>query len=78
MINSYFLNKNWTFVKHKSADIWQGIKFVIINLLSLGVSIMILHLVGNIFGVNVFISKLIATVFALVVNFMGNKIWVFK
>jgi len=84
MINSYVLNRNWTFAtfakykNNKNTGIQQGIRFIVINLLSLGVSIAVLYFMSNVLKANVVIGKTVATIFAIIVNFFGNKMWVFK
>jgi putative flippase GtrA len=77
MVNSYFLNRNWTFAKRNEADMWQAARFVTVNLTALGISMAVLYLMNTVLLVNVFASKLAATVFSIAVNFLGNKFWVF-
>lgn len=77
MVNSYFLNRNWTFAKRKEAGIWQAARFFTVNLTALGISMAVMYLVNTVLMVNVFISKLAATALGIAVNFLGNKLWVF-
>lgn len=54
------------------------IKFILINLVSLGVNTLAVHILGDLYGLPNIIAKLIATVFSFTVNFAGNKLLVFK
>lgn len=85
VINSFLLNRYWTFkIKHKFASI-HFVKFVFVNLVSLGVNTLavwvLVEMYGftlGIFGIENFYAKLIATAFSFTVNFAGNKLLVFK
>jgi len=78
-INSYFLNKFWTFEgaltsKKTTKEIVQ---FVVVNSASLGVSLMSLSILLNDSSMNSFFAKIISMVLAQVVNFLGYRFWVF-
>ncbi|QSZ27048.1 GtrA family protein [Aceticella autotrophica] len=76
VINSFIMNKNWTFEakgRLKGSDV---IKFVLTNIVSLAVSLFVLYVLKDYFGV--MYGKIIATVVSMTVNFMGNKFWVFR
>lgn len=78
MTNSYFLNKFWTFQSQKAIRLEEVVKFVVVNLLSLGVSLVLLYLVRGRGNWGVTESKVLATSGSLLVNFLGNKFWVFR
>lgn len=78
VINSYFLNRGWTFEKKGKNSISEFMKFVIVNLLSLGASTLVLYLLNDTYSINVYLSKLMATFASLVINFLGSKFVVFK
>jgi putative flippase GtrA len=53
-------------------------KFIFVNLVSLGVNTLAVHILGDLYGLPNIIAKLIATVFSFTVNFAGNKLLVFN
>lgn len=76
--NSYLLNKLWTFRSGSGLSFAEILRFVIVNLLSLGISVAVLWLLHDTAGLNLPISKAGATVSSLAANFLGNKLWVFR
>lgn len=85
VFNSFLLNRYWTFkIKHKFLSV-HFVKFVFVNLLSLGINILavwvlidLYQFIGGLFGVENLYAKMIATVFSFVINFAGNKLFVFR
>ena len=85
VLNSFFINRYWTFkIKHKFISI-HFVKFVFVNLISLGVNtlaiwvlVSLYHFNSGLFGIENMYAKLIATVFSFTVNFAGNKLLVFR
>lgn len=79
MINSFLLNKAWTFenneLKYNTKN--QIIRFIGVNAISLGASLVGLKLINEDYGINIYVSKLIVTGIAQVVNYFGYKLWVF-
>jgi putative flippase GtrA len=75
--NSYLLNKVWTF-RSSGLSYAELIRFMVVNLVSLGISVAVLSLLHETAGVNLATAKAGATVCALAANFLGNKLWVFK
>lgn len=53
-------------------------KFIFVNLVSLGVNTLAVYILGDLYGMPNIVAKLIATVFSFTVNFAGNKMLVFK
>ena len=96
IINSYVWNSNWTFREQRTRSFREIALFIVVNLLSLGVSLGVIWLCRDVFGItnewvaswmpaalNGFIKgdtvdKLIATCFAIVVNYVGNRLFVFN
>lgn len=77
--NSYLLNSLWTFARERKHTAEEFGKFLCVNLVSLGVSLGVLWVCRNPLGIQSDIGcKLIATPLALIVNFTGNKLFVFK
>ncbi len=54
------------------------IKFIFVNLVSLGVNTLAVYILGDLYGLPNIIAKVIATGFSFIVNFAGNKLLVFK
>ncbi len=54
------------------------LKFVFVNLVSLGVNTLAVYILGELYGLPNFWAKLIATAFSFIVNFAGNKLLVFR
>lgn len=80
--NSFVLNKKVTFrdsnrgVK-EGFDRMQLLKFIILNLIVLGISLLLMHLLTDKFGVQVLISKVLVTFVTVIINFFGSRKWVF-
>lgn len=78
VINSYFFNRMWTFktkLKYLSIDF---LKFIFVNLLSLGVSTLAVYILVERFMIAAWLGKVLSTFFSFTVNFAGNKLLVFK
>ncbi|MEN6339517.1 MAG: GtrA family protein [Clostridiaceae bacterium] len=96
VVNSYLWNSNWTFRSERTKSLREMALFLLVNLLSLGVSLGVIWLCREVFGVtNAWaaewmpkalagfvkgdtIAKLIATFFSIIVNFVGNRLFVFN
>ena len=52
IVNSYVLNTAWTFQKERKRDAREIISFLIINALTLGVSLGLMFLFRNVFGLS--------------------------
>ena len=96
IINSYIWNSNWTFREQRTRSFREIALFIVVNLASLGISLGVIWLCKNVFGItnewvaswmpaalNGFIKgdtvdKLIATCFAIVANYVGNRLFVFN
>lgn len=78
VINSFLLNRYWTFkIRHSFFSVHFA-KFVFINLISLGVNTLAVAVLKDLYHLDLGIAKLLATVFSFTVNFAGNKLLVFK
>jgi putative flippase GtrA len=92
VINSYLLNRYWTFkIKLEFTSVYKlksgarirflsvpFLKFVLVNLISLGVNTLAVHIFIDLYSLDPTLSKLMATVFSFVVNFAGSKLLVFR
>ncbi|MDD2899906.1 MAG: GtrA family protein [Desulfuromonadaceae bacterium] len=75
--NSYLLNKLWTF-RSSGLSFTEMVRFIIVNGASLGISLVCLALLHDRAGIGLGAAKVAATIAALGVNFLGNKLWVFN
>ncbi|MCR4436886.1 MAG: GtrA family protein [Clostridiales bacterium] len=77
--NSFILNKLWTFGNRKSglSTAGQMVRFVAVNAVSLGVSLLGIQCLSGNLGVNLYISKVLVTGLIQAVNYTGYKLWVF-
>ncbi len=79
ILNSFIFNKVWTF-ESKTPQIhtfMQFIKFLLVNLVSLGVSVIGLKILSQNGHINVYIAKIIVTIAAQAINYSGYRFWVF-
>lgn len=77
--NSYWLNGRWTF--RDSAR--QGgraklIRFLLINLVVLALSSLVLMTLHDMLGWSLVMSKILATLIGMVVNYVASRYWVFR
>ena len=77
MLNSYIINRKWTFNSKGKFLSAQMIKFIAANLTLLCVSLVVLKTVTG-FGLHELIAKLCATCVTMVLGFLVNRLWVFK
>lgn len=84
-INSYFWNKYWTFSKEDKGKTQEFTKFFVVSLIGYGLNSLALWAVTTsspMLDLSVAqwenIGKLLGTVFSLIWNFIGYKIFVFK
>ena len=79
LLNSYFFNSRWTFKETKKYTKQEFARFILVNLISLGISVLLLRLCYEVLGITSdLVAKLIVTALVMVINFIGNKLFVFK
>lgn len=84
MVNSYTLNSWLTFRKtseqRQSArfDRSKAIRFVLLNIVVLGISMLLLYVLVDRLSMNPIWAKLVVTCITVVLNFVGSKRWVFR
>ncbi len=77
ILNSFLLNKHWTFLHKRTSSGKEMAAFVVINLLSLAASLLLIYTLHRFLALPVLASKLVATGFTLLLNYYGYKRWVF-
>ncbi|MFS0775278.1 GtrA family protein [Neobacillus sp. 3P2-tot-E-2] len=76
MINSYIWNKNWVFqVKESSYLIY--LKFLLVNIIILGLNTLCLFILVNMFNLNKLFSQIIVVGIGMGLNFILTKTWTF-
>jgi dolichyl-phosphate beta-glucosyltransferase len=89
VINNFILNKYWTFQNTNSNIRKQFIKFLIVALIGLGLTLILMYLFVYIINIpdiilynigikGYVLSKLLTSIIVLLWNFLGNKYWSFK
>lgn len=76
LLNSFFWNKNWVFKTNRNSK-YLFLKFLLINIITLGINTLILFLLVNNLHFNLILSQIVATGIGMVFNFILNKYWTF-
>ncbi|MBV2240858.1 GtrA family protein [Bacillus inaquosorum] len=76
IINSYVWNRSWTFRVKRKAGGKEIVRFLMINIAASGITFFFALFVSK-GGCSLLVSKLAATIGGMMVNFIGNRIWVF-
>lgn len=80
-LNSFLLNKFWTFEKKRFENKETGrqfIKFISINLISLWATVKSLEYLIETIGMNLYIAKILIIIISLTINYLGSRLWVFR
>lgn len=79
VLNSYLWNSRWTFKQEQKRTRKEFLLFVLVNLVSYGASLGVLYACRTWFGIeNGTVRNLIATPVSVIINFIGNKLFVFR
>jgi putative flippase GtrA len=77
VLNSFLLNRTWTFQRRGQSS-GQLIRFFALNLGTLTITYGLLVYFHNHLAWSLLVSKLVATGASLVINFGGSRLWVFS
>jgi putative flippase GtrA len=77
MINSYILNRRWTFESRNQKLLTELSRFVAVNLISLGVNLGLLFLLVSTGVLVPQWAQVLAIAGSTLVNFVLNKVWTF-
>ncbi|WP_297637222.1 GtrA family protein [uncultured Clostridium sp.] len=77
MVNSYVWNNIWVF-QAKSKSLKVAIKFIIVNLIVMGINNILLFILVKDCGLNKTIAQGVALVITTLINFAGNRFWTFR
>lgn len=78
VVNSFVLNRSWTFRLTSRPQVAEAVKFCCLNGVSLAVSAGILFIARDTYQLNLWLGKLAATAGGVAVNFLGSRFWVFS
>ena len=78
MLNSYIVNRSWTFKAKGKFFGSQMMRFVIANLTLLAISVLLLWLFTDKLGLIKIVAKLFTTAIIMLAGFSVNRLWVFK
>tara|TARA_Y100000310_G_scaffold339655_1_gene432976 strand:+ start:3578 stop:4669 length:1092 start_codon:yes stop_codon:yes gene_type:complete len=78
MTSNFTLNKVWTFKENIKLDAGKKyLQFGLVSVSALLVNLFFLYIFTEIFGIYYIISQIFAIGIALIINFLGNKVWTF-
>ena len=79
MSSNFILNKIWTFKENIKLGIWKKyLQFGFVSMLALSVNLLFLYIFTEVLGIYYILSQILAIGMALMINFLGNKIWTFS
>ena len=78
MLNSYIVNRSWTFQSKGKFFSRQMMRFIIANLSLLVLSLVLLWIFTEQLGLIKLLAKLCSTVLIMVIGFVVNRLWVFR
>jgi putative flippase GtrA len=78
ILNSYILNKHWTFQDSDKKVFFQLIRFISVNVISLGINLLVMYILVDRLFIDSMLSQVIATGFSTISNFLGSRMLVFR
>jgi putative flippase GtrA len=78
LVNSFILNKKWTFQTNGYGSYREPFKFLLVNAAALLLNLASLRILVAQMGTTPAIAQLVAMCFSLSGNFLGNRFWTFK
>lgn len=77
-LNSYVINRSWTFRSNERFFSPTMVKFLILNLCMLGLSVILIGYFTESIGLSKLIAKACTVLVTLAISFVINNFWVFK
>lgn len=74
--NNYWWNRHWTFRRQRGHLVYQGVRFLLVSLVALGVNLIALSVLVAL-GLPKVPAQAIAIAFVTPWNFVANKLWSF-
>ena len=78
MTNSFVVNKKWTFKTDDKDTKNELVKFVIVNLCMLGLSLLLINIFKSTFQIGDTFANIFSTGIVMIINFLVSNFWVFK
>ncbi|MBN2982857.1 GtrA family protein [Cohnella algarum] len=78
VVNSFWLNRRWTFRVQERANAGEWVRFMIVNALSFACATGVLLGLEHGLGFAAWAAKLVSVGASLAVNYTGTKLWVFR
>lgn len=79
VIISFLMNRNFAFRQARGQNpLAQGLRFLIINTITLIVSVVLISLFSRILPISLYLVKIPVTVFTTLISYTGYKFFVFK
>lgn len=78
LLNSFICNKQWTFRTAGTDTKVEFTRFLVVNLLSLGINLAAMELFVSFLSASPEAAQLLAIACSFCANFLGNKFWTFK
>lgn len=78
MINSFVVNKKWTFKTENKNTKKELLKFIVVNLCMLALSLVLINTFKSTLDLNDTWANLISTGIVMIINFLVSNFWVFK
>ncbi len=78
IVNSYFVNRVWTFEIEERKTTREFIRFALVSVIAMGMNLSALKILVAEFGLVPEIGQVLAIGFSMTINFAGNKWWTFR
>lgn len=74
---AYTINKGWTFGVKKEFISKRIIKSYTVSAIALCANLLCMYILNTYYAIDPYLAQLAATLFSFIINFSGNKLWVF-
>jgi putative flippase GtrA len=75
--SNYYWNRHWTFRSSRGHVYYQGMRFLIVSLIALGLNLAVLQILVAL-GAGKILAQAIAIVIVMPFSFSANKLWSFR
>jgi putative flippase GtrA len=78
VVNSYFMNRIWTFKTRSAPNRAEFLRFSLVNAAALALNLTVLKACSGGLGLLPEVAQAVAIVVSLATNFLGNKFWAMR
>ena len=78
MLNSYVVNRKWTFSTQNGFFSGELVRFIVLNLSMMLLGMGIIYVCTQKLMLHKLVAKLISTLLVLIINFLISNFWVFR